>query len=279
MAFNSGRLLSNSFNKVCVMSRCCSVHCICYALFAVTLFAQSACGQEAGNKTQQQVEERYSYRERHDPNGIGKFYLGREIARVMGHQGIRWLERPEREEEERLSLLIKGLKIQPGMTVADIGAGSGVISVLLSRAVGPDGQVLAVDIQPEMLDALQTKCKLLEIKNVAGVLGTTRSPNLEADSVDLVVMVDVYHEFDFPFEMLNEISKSLKPGGRVAFVEYRLEDPEVPIKLVHKMSEAQVKREALVKAHGLKYVETFGKLPRQHVVIFEKQLPTATESE
>ncbi len=211
---------------------------------------------------------RYTFNARHDPNGIGKFYLGREIAHVMGHQGIRWLERETREEEERLSLLIEGLKIKPGMSVADIGAGSGVISVLLSKAVGDEGEVLAVDIQPEMLTALQNKLKLLGIKNVKGVLGTTKSPKLEAGTVDLVVMVDVYHEFDYPYEMLNEISKSLKKGGRVAFVEYRLEDPKVPIKLVHKMSEAQVKKEALVKGHGLKYV---GKLPRQHVVIFEKK--------
>ena len=215
-------------------------------------------------------EERYTYREIHDRNGIGKFYMGREIARVMGHQGMRWLERPEREEEERLSLLIQSLKLKPGMTVADIGAGSGVISVLLAKAVGPEGTVLAVDIQQEMLDALQAKCKLLEITNVEPVLGTTKSPRLKPGTVDLVVMVDVYHEFNYPYEMLSNIAESLKPGGRVAFVEYRMEDPKVPIKIVHKMSEAQVKKEALVEDHGLKWVETYGKLPRQHVVIFEK---------
>ncbi|MEW4487883.1 methyltransferase domain-containing protein [Thalassoglobus sp. JC818] len=214
---------------------------------------------------------RYSYQRNHDPNGIGKFYLGREIARVMGHQGIRWLERPEREEEERLSKLIEGLNIEPGMTVADIGAGSGVISVLLSEAVGPSGTVLAVDIQPEMLEALQAKCKFLEIDNVVPVLGTTKSPRLEAGTVDLIVMVDVYHEFDFPFEMLQNISQALKLGGRVAFVEYRKEDPYVPIKEVHKMSEAQVKAEALVPAHGLRWAGTFRRLPRQHVVIFSKE--------
>lgn len=214
---------------------------------------------------------RYTFKEQHDPNGIGKFYMGREIAHVMGHQGIRWLERPQREEEERLSLLIQGLKLKPGMTVADIGAGSGVISVLIAEKVKPDGKVLAVDIQPEMLDALQVKCKLLGVDNVEGVLGTNKTPRLEPETVDLVVMVDVYHEFDYPYEMLNAISKSLKTGGRVAFVEYRKEDPDVPIKLVHKMTEAQVKKEALVPDHGLEYVETFDKLPRQHVVIFRKK--------
>lgn len=242
-----------------------------FAMTSPLLVADETSKTVEDKADQAESESRYSYRERHDPNGIGKFYLGREIAHVMGHQGIRWLERPEREEEERLSLLIKGLKIEPGMTVADIGAGSGVISVLLAKAVGPKGTVLAVDIQQEMLDALQDKCKLLNVNNVEGVLGTTKSPRLVEGTVDLVVMVDVYHEFDFPYEMLNEIAKSLKKGGRVAFVEYRLEDPKVPIKLVHKMTEAQVKKEALAEGHGLKFVENFGKLPRQHVVIFEKK--------
>lgn len=227
--------------------------------------------QEKAEAPTSDENKRYTFREEHDPNGIGKFYLDREIAHVMGHLGIGWLERPQRENEERLSLLVKGLKIKPGMTIADIGAGSGVISVLLSKAVGDEGVILAVDIQPEMLDALQKKCKLLGIKNVKGVLGTTKSPKLEAGTVDLIVMVDVYHEFDFPYSMLNELAKSLKKGGRIAFVEYRLEDPKVPIKLVHKMSEAQVKKEALVKGHHLKYKETFRELPRQHVVIFEKE--------
>lgn len=248
-----------------------SIHVAMASCFASVSSISYADDQPAVEKNPSVAEERYTYRDRHDPNGIGKFYLGREIARVMGHQGIRWLERPEREEEERLSLLIKGLKIEPGMTVADIGAGSGVISVLLSKAVGPEGTVLAVDIQPEMLDALRDKCKLLGIENVEGVLGTTKSPRLQENSVDLVVMVDVYHEFDFPYEMLNSIAKSLKPGGRVAFVEYRLEDPKVPIKLVHKMSEAQVIKEASIEGHNLEYVETYRKLPRQHVVIFRKK--------
>ncbi|MCA8996951.1 MAG: methyltransferase domain-containing protein [Planctomycetaceae bacterium] len=213
---------------------------------------------------------RYEFREFHDPNGIGKFYLDREIARVMGHQGISWLERPEREEEERLTLLIKALKLKPGMTVADIGAGSGVITVLMARKIGTDGKVMAVDIQPEMLQALERKCKGLMIDNVQPVLGTNRTPNLDENSLDLAIMVDVYHEFDFPYEMLSEIAKSLKPGGRVAFVEYRKEDPAVPIKEVHKMSEAQVKKEASAKGLPLEFVENVDTLPRQHVIIFRK---------
>lgn len=239
---------------------------------AVCLYAGSIClGQDAPPSTEPGAEDgRYEFRELHDPNGIGKFYKGREIARVMGHQGILWLERPEREEEERLTLLMEALQLKPGMVVADIGAGSGVISLMMAERVLPGGTVLGVDIQQEMLDALAAKCKLQGIENVEPVLGTTKSPRLEAESVDLVVMVDVYHEFDFPYEMLAEIVTSLKPGGRVAFVEYRKEDHSVPIKEVHKMSEEQVKKEALLPEFGLKWVETYDKLPRQHVVTFEK---------
>jgi SAM-dependent methyltransferase len=213
---------------------------------------------------------RYAFREEHDPNGIGKFYMGREIARVMGHQGIRWLERPEREEEERLSLLVESLSLKPGMVVADIGAGSGVISTMIARRIAPEGTVLAVDIQQEMLDALAARCKQQGVENVEPVLGTTQSPQLRPGSVDLALMVDVYHEFDFPYEMLSGISTSLKAGGRVAFVEYRKEDPAVPIKEVHKMTEQQVRLEAGLPEFGLRWVETVGRLPRQHIVIFEK---------
>ena len=214
--------------------------------------------------------ERYEFRELHDPNGIGKFYLGREIAHVMGHQGISWLERPEREEEEGLTLLVEALELQPGQVVADIGAGSGIISLMMAEKVGPTGTVLAVDIQQEMLDALAARCKVNKVTNVEPVLGTTTSPNLKPGVVDLVIMVDVYHEFDMPYEMLSAISKSLKPGGRIAFVEYRKEDPEVPIKEVHKMSEEQVKKEAGDPTLGLSWLKTYAKLPRQHVIFFEK---------
>ncbi|WP_437194339.1 class I SAM-dependent methyltransferase [Planctomicrobium sp. SH527] len=221
---------------------------------------------------------RYAHKQIHDPNGIGKFYFGREIARVMGHPGIAWLERPEREEEERLSLLIESLKLEPGMVVADIGAGSGVITIPLAKAVGPEGRVMAVDIQKEMLRALEFKCKGLGVENVTPVLGKTFSPNLDDESIDLAIMVDVYHEFNLPYEMLLAISKSLKPGGRIAFVEYRKEDPSVPIKEVHKMSEAQVKLEASQPEFQLEWVETFPKLPRQHVILFKKNTTGSTGS-
>lgn len=213
---------------------------------------------------------RYTFQKQHDPNGIGKFYMGREIAHVMGFLGAPWLERGSREEEERLTLLVRSLKLKPGMVVADIGAGSGVISMLVARQIEPEGKVLAVDIQQEMLDRLKKKCADAGVKNVVPVKGTIKSPNLKPGSVDLIIMVDVYHEFSFPYEMTLELAKSLKPGGRMAWVEYRLEDPTVPIKLVHKMSEKQVKREASQPEFGLKFVETIGVLPRQHIVIFQK---------
>jgi ubiquinone/menaquinone biosynthesis C-methylase UbiE len=215
--------------------------------------------------------QRYQFRSRHDPDGIGKFYLGREIAHVMGYLGIDWLERPERESEEHLTQLVDSLKLKPGMVVADIGAGSGVISLMMAKKVGPTGSVLAVDIQDEMLSVLSKRLKQLKITNVRPVHGTVKSPNLKPGSVDLALMVDVYHEFNFPYEMLREIAKALKPGGRVVFVEYRKEDPNVPIKLVHKMTEAQVKLEAGQPEFGLRWVETIGVLPRQHVIVFERR--------
>lgn len=213
---------------------------------------------------------RYTKRRIHDPNGIGKFYMGREIAHVMGFTGAEWLERKEREREERLTLMVKSLKLKPGMIVADIGAGSGVISMLMSNQLGDDGKVLAVDIQDEMLDRLKKRCKAAGITNVKPVKGAVKSPNLKPGTVDLIIMVDVYHEFSFPYEMTLELAKSLKPGGRIAWVEYRKEDRSVPIKLVHKMTEAQVKKEASQKEFGLKFVETIGVLPWQHIVIFQK---------
>ena len=249
----------------------CVATCLIPRLVLLTIMAvTSPVSADDQQERPDPESERYTWRDIHDRNGIGKFYMGREIARVMGHQGIAWLERPQREQEEGLSLLIECLSIEPGMVVADIGAGSGVIATRMAKAVGEEGTVLAVDIQQEMLDALMVKCKRRDIDNIEPILGETKSPKLKPGTVDLVVMVDVYHEFDYPFEMLSEIARSLKPGGRVAFVEYRKEDPKVPIKLVHKMSEAQVKKEAGVPEHGLTFKETVDKLPRQHVVIFEK---------
>ena len=201
-------------------------------------------------------------------DGIGKRYMGREIAQVMGWQGAAWLEREEREREERTDLLLPELALKPGMVVADVGAGTGYIARRMAAMVGPTGVVYAVDVQPEMirmLQALAAKAALAQVKPVLGAVDDVRLP---ASSVDLAIMVDVYHELEFPREVLASIVRALKPGGRVVFVEYRAEDPRVPIKALHKMSEAQVRREAAVLA--LNWERTAGGLPWQHVVIFRK---------
>ena len=213
---------------------------------------------------------RYQFQAVHDPDGIGKIYLGREIAQVMGHQGADWLERPEREAEENTDELVNQLHLQRGEVVADIGAGTGYLSRRLARKVGPSGKVLAVDIQPEMLALLTNKMAVAGIRNVFPILGTISNPNLPTNSVDLAVMVDVYHEFEFPYEMMLGICSGLKPGGRVVFVEFRGEDPAVPIKPLHKMREAQVRKEMSVLP--LKWLGTVEVLPRQHIITFAKRL-------
>jgi SAM-dependent methyltransferase len=214
----------------------------------------------------------YEFRAEHSPDGIGKFFLGREIAQVMGHEAADWLERPERQAEERPDLLMAALKVPAGATVADIGAGTGYYTWRLAQAVGPRGRVLAEDIQPEMLERLRSELARRGFTNVVPTLGSITDPKLPANSVDLVLLVDVYHEFSDPFEMLTALTAALKPGGRIAFVEYRAEDPRVPIKLLHKMSEVQVRREAAL--HPLEWVETVRSLPWQHVIIFRKKPPT-----
>lgn len=214
---------------------------------------------------------RYTFKAKHDPNGIGKFYMGREIAHVMGFAGALWLERDTREEEERLTLLVRSLKLKDGDVVADIGAGSGVISFLMAEQVLPSGRIMAVDVQDEMLNRLKQRASEVGLTNVIPVKGTQTSPNLKDESIDVALMVDVYHEFEFPFEMMQSISKAMKPGGRVVLVEYRKEDPTVQIKLVHKMTQKQAKKEVEQPGLNLKWKETIGVLPRQHILVFEKQ--------
>lgn len=220
---------------------------------------------------------RYETRRDHDPDGTGKFYLGREIAQVMSFHGAPWLNRPEREEEERLSKLIELLELAPGSVAADIGAGSGVLTEQLAREVGPEGTVYAVDIQDEMLSLIRLRMKQLGIRNVKPVRGTIISPKLKPNSVDLMLLVDVYHEFSHPYEMTLAMADALKPGGRIVLVEYRKEDPRVPIKEVHKMSEMQVKKELLQPEFGLEWSKTFEDLPRQHVIVFTKKAAEPAE--
>ncbi|WP_369811139.1 class I SAM-dependent methyltransferase [Hymenobacter mellowenesis] len=204
-----------------------------------------------------------------DPNGIGTYYLGRQIAHVMGHEGASWLERSGRRQEEGTDLLIKELKLKPTDVVADIGAGTGFFSFQLAKKV-PKGEVLAVDIQPEMMTALQNNKRKFKVTNVRPVLGSTTSPALPADSVDLVLIVDAYHEFDHPREMGRAIRRALKPGtGRLALVEYRAEDANVPIKRIHKMSVEQARKE--MAAVGLEFIETVETLPQQHLLLFRRK--------
>jgi protein-L-isoaspartate O-methyltransferase len=203
------------------------------------------------------------------PYGIGKSYMGREIAGVMSYHGAPWLERPERVQEERPDLVLAALELKPGMKVADIGAGSGYYSSRMAERVGPSGIVYAVDIQPEMIEILKKNMSERGAKNVKPILGTTTDPRLPAGALDLAIMVDVYHEFEYPYEMLAAIVKALKPGGRVVFVEFRGNDPDVPIKAEHTMTEGQVRKEAAVQP--LEWVKTVGGLPWQHVIVFRKR--------
>ena len=237
-----------------------------FRLFALFFFAVVGFADESPRPP----DPLYEKREVHDRNGIGKFFLGREIAHVMGHQAAGWLERPEREQEERTDLLLEALNLKPGENVADIGCGTGYFAERMAKKVAPDGVVYGVDIQQEMLDLMVRKMKLKQIKNVKPILGAEADPKVPAASCDLMIMIDVYHEFDLPYEMTRKMIDGLKKGGRLVFVEYRAEDPTVPIKEVHKMSEAQVKKEMAIHPE-LEFVETKKELPQQHIIIFRRK--------
>ncbi len=201
------------------------------------------------------------------PDGTGKFYEGREIARVMGFDGAPWLDRPSRESEERPDLLIEELRLEPGMTIADIGAGSGYFERRLAPLL-PQGKIYAVDVQPEMVDLLGVLAREPATRNVVPILGAEDDVKLPANSLDLALLVDVYHELAFPAEITRSLLKALKPGGRLVFVEYRLEDPAVAIKPLHKMSVVQLRRE--MRSFPLTWERTSERLPVQHIVIFRK---------
>jgi SAM-dependent methyltransferase len=202
-------------------------------------------------------------------DGIGKSYMGREIAAVMGWQGAAWLERQERDRDERTDLLLAALDLHPGLVVADIGAGTGYLSRRIAPFVVPGGKVFAVDIQPEMVSLIREGAKRSGLMQIQAQLSSTDDIKLPTASLDLVVMVDVYHELAFPYEVMKSIMKALKPGGKLVFVEYKAEDPLIPIKTLHKMSEAQIKLEAAVFA--LDWDHTVNTLPWQHVVVFTKR--------
>ena len=193
-------------------------------------------------------------------------YKGREIAQTMHYLGAPWLTRESREREEDCRTLLAALKIKPGDTVCDLGCGNGFYSLKLAKLVGEHGRVIGVDIQREMLELLKARAAAEKITNIEPVLGTTVDPKLPEAAVDLVLLVDVYHEFDHPEQMLTAIRKSLKPTGRVALAEFRAEDPKVPIKPLHKMSKAQIMKE--FPPNGFKLVQQFDKLPWQHLMFF-----------
>jgi ubiquinone/menaquinone biosynthesis C-methylase UbiE len=252
------------------------IHCWAKLMKSITrficVFFLVAAGEDAANTQQpkkDQPKDRYELRQIHDPNGTGKFYMGREIAYVMGWQGAGWLERPEREREENVTKMIESLDIKEGQIVADFGAGTGHHTVKLAKLVGDKGKVYAVDVQKEMIAMLDKRLKNEKITNVKTIHNTEKDPKLPAGEVDMIMMADVYHELSYPYEVTLELVKALKPGGRLVFVEFRLEDPKVPILTVHRMSQAQVKLE--MKPHAqIKHQKTLDHLPWQHVIIFEK---------
>jgi ubiquinone/menaquinone biosynthesis C-methylase UbiE len=209
----------------------------------------------------------YEQRLLHNPDGTGKFYMGREIAKVMGYKGALWLERANRESEEQPSKIVSALNLQPNDIVADIGAGTGYMSFRIAPVLS-SGKVFAVDIQPEMLDLINFLKQENNISNVEPILATPTNPNLPPESIDLAIMVDAYHEFEYPREMIQGIIRALKPGGRVALVEYRGENPFIMIKALHKMTQRQVKKE--MNAVGLTWQQTKEILPQQHLMLFQK---------
>ena len=212
------------------------------------------------------AQERYTVKPG-DPNGINKWYMGRQIAQVMSHFGIDWLERQERDQEENTTQLLKNLAVQPGTVIADIGAGSGYHSTLLSKMVG-NGKVYAVDVEPEMIAYWNERIKREGKKNIIPVLSTEKAVSLPANSMDMMLLVDVYHEFSFPYEMARSMLDALKPGGKLVLVEFRAEDWNVPIKAIHKMSQQQAVKE--FKAAGFSFEKNISNLPWQHCLIFRK---------
>ena len=194
-------------------------------------------------------------------------YMGREIAQTMHYTGAEWLTRESREREEDCATMLKALAVKKGDVVCDLGCGNGFYSLKLAEMVGEEGKVIAVDIQPEMLEMVRERAAKAGVKNVQTVLAGEDDPKVEEGSCDLVLMVDVYHELSKPAEVLEHVRKSLKKGGRVALVEFRGEDPEVPIKPLHKMSKEQIRKEW--GANGFVVVEEFDRLPWQHLMFFE----------
>lgn len=229
-------------------------------LFLFVAHAQIGCTQGAD------ASGPYEYRKGSD-DGIGKWYMGREISHTMHHAHSEWLDRPEREREERPAKMIARMKLEPGDVIADIGCGTGYHSIRMAQQV-PEGRVYAVDIQAPMLDSVFARSMAQGLGNVEPTLGTITDPKLPVARIDKVLMVDVYHEFDHPYEMMQGIVAAMGPGALLYLVEFRGEDPTVPIKPLHKMSKEQAVKE--MEAAGLEWESSWNGLPWQHFLVFRK---------
>jgi len=232
---------------------------IFFSLALVALALQSVAGSD--------LDQGYYQSKPASHDGIGKVYMGREISHVMGHLGAGWLERSSREQEERTDLLVKNMVLRPTDIVVDLGAGTGYFTFPMAAQV-TEGKVLAVDIQPQMLAIIEKRKASKNLTNIETILATETDPRIPAASADVVLLVDAYHEFSYPREVMQGVVKGLKSGGRVVLVEYRGEHPQVPIKRLHKMTTQQAKKEML--AAGLQWLKTDNYLPQQHVMIFAK---------
>ena len=226
-----------------------------------------ACGQPAAITKPIAIDDSVYTYAKASPDGTGKFYLGREISHVMGAGGASWLERAEREKEEGTAFVLKKLPITSTSVVADIGAGTGYYSFRIAKLV-PQGKVYAVELQDELIGYLNREALIKSTKNVSVVKGSGQSPNLPDTSIDLAIMVDVYHELAYPHEMMQNIYMALKPGGKLLLLEYKLEDTSIPIKELHKMSVKQVDKE--MKMNGFKKSSYNGDLPIQHYLLYQK---------
>lgn len=236
-------------------------------IFVLIGFSFQHCKSQQDDKKSLSNSKLYTYK-RGNPNGIGKWFMGREIAHVMGYQGMVWLNRPDREKEENVSSLIENIDIKPNEVIADIGAGSGY-HVFKMAPLAKNGLVYAVDIQPEMLAEIKRQKKTKSLDNIELILGSEKSPNLPENKINKILMVDVYHEFSFPYEMLESMKTALKKDGKIYLIEYRGEDTSIPIKTIHKMTEKQAVKE--FEFAGFKLINNIDDLPWQHCMVFEKQ--------
>lgn len=235
----------------------------CFCLFVLGTNYAFAAGKLSEKSSANAIYQHYPA----STDGIGKVYMGREIAQVMGYQGAAWLERESRESEERTDILLRALNLKKGMIVADIGAGTGYLSRRMAASVGLQGSIYAVDVQSEMIVKLKSLAK--SYPNIKPVLSSPSDIKLAANSLDMAVLVDVYHELEFPYEVAQSIWDALKPGAKLVLVEYRAEDDKVPIKNIHKMTQAQVIKELSVLP--FRWHNTVTSLPWQHVIVFTKQ--------